>query len=135
MGSKNLFLLRGLPGCGKSTIARLIADNDKHPVFSVDDYFTGPGGHYEFRYNENHKAYEACEKNVKEAMLSCKPKIFVHNTFTHIWEMEPYFKMAKEEGYQIHVMTVENYHGSDNIHGINTDQIRKMADKYPIKLF
>lgn len=133
--SKHLFLLRGLPGCGKSTVAHLIADDNKNPVFSVDDYFTGPSGHYEFKYNENHKAYEMCEKNVLKAMTEGREKIFVHNTFTHLWEMEPYFKMASEAKYKVHVMTIENYHGSDNIHGISPEQIRKMAEKYPIKLF
>ncbi|EMP07134.1 AAA domain protein [Leptospira interrogans serovar Pyrogenes str. 200701872] len=37
---KSLILLRGLPGAGKSRLAKLLSENGKYPVFSVDDYFT-----------------------------------------------------------------------------------------------
>jgi predicted AAA+ superfamily ATPase len=36
---KALILLRGLPGAGKSTLAKLLSENGKYPVFSIDDYF------------------------------------------------------------------------------------------------
>ena len=61
-------------------------------------------------------------------------KIFVDNTFTLDWEMGPYFKLAQEYGYEIFVVTVENYHGGKNIHGISDDQLKKMAEKYKVKI-
>jgi predicted kinase len=131
----NLILLRGLPGSGKSTLAAELSEKGKYPVFSVDDYFTDENGTYSFNHLRNHLAYDACIANTKKAMINKTEKIFVDNTLTLDWEMEPYFKLATEYDYRIFVVTVENYHGQTNIHAIPKEQILKMAEKYKVKLF
>jgi predicted kinase len=130
----SLFLLRGLPGSGKSTLAQVLSEHGRYPVFSVDDFFTDELGNYDFRFQENHLAYKQCEELVLEAMRTGSKKIFVHNTFTMEWEMEPYFRMASECSYRIFVMTVENRHGGTNVHGIPDDQIIRMREKYKLYL-
>lgn len=132
---KELFLLRGLPGSGKSTIAGILSENGKYPAFSIDDYFTNPQtGEYLFIHTENHLAYAQCERNVNESMEQGHEKIFVHYTFTIDWELESYFKLAEKYGYRLHVLTVENHHQSGNIHQIPEEQIEKMRSKYKLKL-
>ncbi len=132
----SLVLLRGLVGAGKSTLAQLLSENGKYPVFSVDDYFTNAiTQEYSFDFSKNHLAYKYCENNTEEAMIKQNKKILVHNTFTIDWELEPYFKLAQKYQYQIFVVTVENYHQSGNIHQIPDDQILKMAQKYKVKLY
>ena len=131
----SLLLLRGLPGSGKSTLAQVLSENARYPVFSVDDYFTDPQtGQYVFEYDKNHLAYKQCETQTQHAMEQSLPKIIVDNTFTLDWEMEPYFKLASKFNYRIFVTTVENYHGSKNIHNISDEQIKKMAEKYKTRL-
>jgi predicted kinase len=132
---KALILVRGLPGSGKSTLATLLSEGGKYPVNSIDSYFTNKEGTYTFDFSQNHLAYKYCEQTTKENMRSGISKIFVDNTFTIDWEMEPYFKMASEYDYKLFVVTVENYHGSQNIHGISREQIEKMAAKYKVKLY
>jgi predicted kinase len=131
---RELILLRGLPGSGKTTLALVLSESGKYPVFSVDDYFTDEGGRYEFRFQENHLAYKQCEENVKVAMQQGSEKILVHNTFTQEWEMEPYFKLAAEHGYRAHVATVENRHHGTNVHEIPEDHIERMRSKFSVKL-
>jgi predicted kinase len=129
-----LIILRGLPGSGKTTLAEVLSEAGKYPVFSVDDYFTDENGHYEFRFQENHLAYKQCEEGVRTAMQQGAPKIILHNTFTMEWEMEPYFKLASEHDYRLHVLTVENRHGSRNMHDIPEEHIERMRAKYVVNL-
>ncbi len=133
---QDLIILRGLPGSGKSTLAKLLSEEGMYPVFCIDHYFTDiHSGIYEFKFSENHLAYKACESNTKKAMEQGHKKIIVENAFTLEWEMEPYFKLAAENQYRVHVLTVENRHQSKNIHKISEEQIRKMAEKYKVELY
>lgn len=132
----SLILLRGLPGAGKTTLARELSEEGKYPVCAIDDFFTNEiTGAYRFEFDKNHLAYKACEEKVRAAMQSGAAKIFVDNTFTLEWEMEPYFKLAREFAYTLHVVTVENRHGNTNVHQIAREQLEKMAAKYKIVLF
>jgi predicted kinase len=131
---RELILLRGLPGSGKTTLAGVLSEEGKYPLFSVDDYFTDENGHYDFRFQENHLAYKKCEECVMSAMQDGIAKIILHNTFTMEWEMAPYFKMAAEHGYRLHVVTVENRHGSKNTHDIPYEHVEKMRAKYSVSL-
>lgn len=131
---KTLILLRGLPGAGKTTLAHILSEDGTYPVFSIDSYFLNENGEYHFKFEDNYLAYKACETQTEKALMNSVPKIFVDNTFTLDWEIVPYFKLAKKYNYQIHVVTVENYHGSENVHGVSNEQLQKMAEKYRVKL-
>lgn len=132
----SLFLLRGLPGSGKSSLANELSEDGKYPVFSVDDYFTDIiTKNYNFEFDKNYLAYQQCVENTKKSMQVNCTKIFIHNTFTLEWELEPYFKLATEFNYKVFVVTVENRHGNKNVHSIDDEQLQKMASKYKVVLF
>ncbi|MES2515662.1 MAG: AAA family ATPase [Bacteroidota bacterium] len=132
---RSLILLRGLPGSGKSTLAHVLSENSMYPIFSVDDYFTDEvTGDYVFNFSNNHLAYKQCEQLTRDAMEQYIPKVIVHNTFTIDWELESYFNLASRFNYTLFVVTVENYHGKQNTHGVSDEQLQKMADKYKVKL-
>ena len=61
-------------------------------------------------------------------------EIAVSNTFTQEWEMEVYFKLAKQYGYTVFTVIVENRHGGVNQHGVPEDKIQIMKDRFEIKL-
>ncbi|MBX3164320.1 MAG: ATP-binding protein [Bacteroidetes bacterium] len=130
-----LILLRGLPGSGKSTLAKVLSENGKYPVLSIDDFFTNPTtGTYNFEFDKNHLAYKDCELKTGQFMQKQTEKIFVDNTFTLEWELEPYFKLAAEFNYQIFTLTVEHRHKGKNSHGVSDEQLAKMAEKYKVVL-
>jgi predicted kinase len=132
---KSIILLRGLPGSGKSTLAKVLSEHGKHPVTSIDSYFTNPEtGEYTFEFQNNHLAYKQCEEQTSGFAKQNAEKIIVDNTFTLSWEMEPYFKIAKENNYTLFVVTLENHHDGKNIHNVSDEQLQKMAEKYKVKL-
>lgn len=132
---KSIILLRGLPGSGKSTLAKVLSEKGKYPITSIDSYFTNPKtGEYKFEFQNNHLAYKQCEEQTASFAKQGTEKIIVDNTFTLDWEMEPYFKIAKENNYTLFVVTVEKHHDGNNIHDVSDDQLQKMAEKYKVKL-
>ena len=62
------------------------------------------------------------------------PEIVVSNTFTQEWEMEAYYKLAEQYGYKVFSIIVENRHGGVNQHGVPTDKLKQMADRFEVKL-
>lgn len=128
----DLYLVRGLPNSGKSTLAKTLA-----PVanFAADDYFDQKAKELGITYSEAferfrngiHIAHETCQNNVMTAMLDKVPAIAVANTFTTVKELTPYLKLASELGYKVHVLTVERYHNGDNGHNVPDEAIERMA--------
>lgn len=131
----NLILLRGLPGSGKTTLAQLLSENGKYPIFSVDEYFIDMNGNYNFEFDKNYLAYTNCESLTREALQNKAEKIIIHHTFTMEWELEPYFKLAKNFNCSIFIVTVENRHNGNNVHNVTNEQLQKMAEKYKVILF
>jgi predicted kinase len=126
--SKELFLLRGLPGSGKSTLAKSIGGQH----IEADMYFMNDGI-YEFDASKLKDAHNWCQNAVKVWMINNTEKIVVSNTFTQEWEMDYYFELAKEHGYIVYSLIVENRHGGVNSHNVPTETIEKMRNRFEIK--
>ncbi|HEX7412912.1 MAG TPA: AAA family ATPase [Bacteroidia bacterium] len=132
----SLILLRGLPGSGKTTLANLLSEEGKYPIHAIDAYFTdAQTSVYIFSFDKNHLAYKQCQEQTEQSIKQGFQKIFIDNTFTLDWEMEPYFKLAAQYECSIFVITVENRHGAKNTHQITDEQIQKMAAKYKVVLY
>lgn len=129
---KNLILIRGVSGSGKSTIAELFVS--KNEVCSADDFFINEAGEYKFDASKLKKAHEYCQTKCRLKMTSEKPIIVVANTFTREWEMEEYYNLAKEFKYRVHSIIVENRHDGKNIHGVPDEMIEAQKNRFEIKL-
>jgi predicted kinase len=134
----DLILLRGLPGSGKTTLAKVIlfhlGNDNTNDVISADDFFIDENGNYNFDSSKLKEAHNNCQVRCSERMRQNIAKIVVANTFTQEWEMEVYFEMAKRYGYRVHTVIVENRHESENVHGVSDKKVQQMKDRFEIKL-
>ena len=126
---KELYLLRGLPGSGKSTIAKSLAGCH----VEADMYFMNDG-RYEFDASKLSEAHNLCQNRAASYMHTNWPRVVVSNTFTQEWEMETYYELAKKYGYAVFSLVVENRHGGVNKHMVPDEIIEKMENRFTIKL-
>lgn len=133
-----LFLVRGLPGSGKSSFATHIWN--EYAVCEADKFFYDKEGNYNFDPTKLKQAHEWCRNEVETRMKDHQvneqfyPEIAVSNTFTQEWEMEEYFKLAEKYNYTVVSLIVENRHGGKNVHGVPDDKLEIMRDRFEIKL-
>ena len=126
---KELFLLRGLPGSGKSTLAKSLGgEHIEADMFFMKD------GEYKFDATMLKHAHNWCHDVVESWMEDSLERIVVSNTFTTEWEMEYYFRLAQTYGYRVYSLIVENRHGGVNEHGVPTDKLVQMQNRFSIKL-
>jgi predicted kinase len=135
-----LFIMRGLPGSGKSTAAEILADRgtffdetSHFVVATADDYFM-KDGEYKFDASKLGAAHKACQKKVEKAMIEGDWKIFVANTSTTEKELNDYYKLANKYGYMVVSMIVENRHDGKNEHGVPDIALNRMFERFNIKL-
>ena len=128
---KILYIVRGIPGSGKSTFAKTLGGQH----YEADMYFIDPTtGEYKFDGTKIKNAHAWCLDRVKTDMTVAREKIVVSNTFTQEWEIEPYFELAKEFGYKVFSIVVENRHDGINVHNVPEDKIEQMKNRFSIKL-
>lgn len=127
---KEIILFRGLPGSGKSSLAESLCE----VVISADQFFEDGKGNYNFDFAKLKDAHADCLLRTRGCMHLETSIIGVANTFTQEWEMKPYFDLAKEFGYRISTIVVENRHGSTNVHDVSNEALDRMESRFQIKL-
>jgi predicted ABC-type ATPase len=134
--TKDLILVRGIPGSGKSTLGEVILYTPNNPLkpLSADDYFMDKEGNYNFDPTKIREAHNDCQQRCANLMMNSVVRVVVSNTFTQEWEMEPYFEMARRYGYRVHTVIVENRHGGSNVHGVPEDKLEIMKNRFEVKL-
>ena len=131
---KTLYIVRGIPGSGKSTFAKSLGRTH----FEADMFFMKDGV-YKFDVSKIKEAHKWCQDSVNTAMIlnntsGLNETIVVSNTFTQEWEMKPYFEMADQYDYRVFSIVVENRHGGINEHGVPEDKIEQMKNRFEIVL-
>lgn len=117
-----LILVRGLPGSGKTTYARSLE------IFHVeaDMYFVSDGV-YRFDPRYLNIAHHWCQKTAIAAMRKGMD-VVVSNTFSQMWEMQPYVEAANVEHYDWQVVHCTGTFTS--IHKLPRDIVENMRNRW-----
>ncbi|XP_061439089.1 NEDD4-binding protein 2 isoform X2 [Rhineura floridana] len=133
-----LLLLRGVPGSGKSYLARaLLEDNPGGIILSTDDYFYQKNGQYQFNADCLAQAHEWNQKRAKEAFEKRITPIIIDNTNTQAWEMKPYVALSQEHKYKVIFREPDTWWKFKpkelerrNVHGVSKEKIKRMLERY-----
>ena len=137
---REIWLLRGLPGAGKSEFAQLLVDKltrgelhfDPPTRVSLDIHVGNNGGEFDPRKVAAWAAEDL--KAVEEAMNVYSPLIIVDNVFAAPWDMAEYRNLAKLYKYKCRSLVVENRHEGKSRHFIPPEMVSRMERRFKVKL-
>ena len=140
---KKMILMRGWSGCGKSYLARQIADEYNNEcaltalIHSTDNFFFNKLGKYEFDGKKLGSAHLWNQSEVRKSMEDGFKVVIVDNTNTMSWEASVYVSLAKEYSYEIEVCEPQaewkfniDECAKRNTHGVPRESIQKMMDRW-----
>ena len=129
---KVVFVLRAIPGSGKSTlVAGPAREKFGAVVCSADAFFTSSDGTYRFDPSRLPEAHGACLRDFLDAVMFGSPCVVVDNTSTSNIEAAPYEAVARAYGYRVFhiiVMTDPVVGASRNVHGVPAAAVARMSD-------
>jgi hypothetical protein len=130
---RNLFIIRGLPNRGKTTVGNIIAPNN---CYAADDYWYELMSKTGLSYREVWKpqllgeAHKQCQFNVELAMSLGARVIAVTNTNISSKYMLAYQQLAIDYDYKVFYLVVERAHTNDNGHLVPLEAISGMAARW-----
>ena len=132
--STTLYLVRGVPGCGKSTFAEQLRLSGLVTQFlEADKYFIDSEGKYIFDPSKLSEVHEWCQTRAK-MYLFAGDSVAVSNTSTTEKEVAVYQRIAELTGANFVSIIVENRNNTENIHNVPAEKIQQMKDRFSVKL-
>lgn len=134
----DLYIMRGIPGCGKSFRAKQLSERlGNAPVFSADNFF-GEGEEYRRRWTPQtaHLGHRDCESKVLAAMKANAPAVIVDNTNIALQGFRTYLDYATDLDYAVYfvypnspwwIETVEPYLKAKKPHEFDREKAEEIA--------
>lgn len=122
---QTLYIIRGIPGSGKSTYAQKALAGIS--CYEADQYFIRPDGKYDFNARLLKEAHQWC-KNEVEMEMDLGKDVVVANTFTRKWEMQAYIDLASKHNYNLKIIRCVGAY--KNVHGVPDDKVQEMFDRF-----
>jgi len=144
-----VFIMRGISGSGKSTVARqlkeawdstIAATNDEKVVslcecriISADDYFVGKDGVYSFNPNRLKEAHAWAKESFENCLENPHCAIIVDNTNTRRWEYNHYVVAAEAAGRPVKIIRMvadPDVAAARNAHGLTSEMVWKQFNRF-----
>jgi predicted kinase len=128
MSEGKVFILVGVSGSGKSTVARELGGVS----VSADHYFTDADGNYNFDPSKLSDAHAACLRQFLAHVQMRRAQVVVDNTNTTVAEIAPYAAIALAYGFELEILFVpcdpEVAHAR-NTHGVPLAGVQAQAKR------
>jgi len=124
-----VYILRGIPGSGKSTY---IKNNFPNAIIcSADLVRTDDNGVYHYSSKNIKDVHWECFTQFYNHLKNGVAEIAIDNTNIKAWEISPYIALAKLFGYDYEVITVErNPNDCKNVHGVSQDIVNRFYNRF-----
>lgn len=143
MRQKTVYILSGIPGCGKSRLARLL-DFGNSIIISADDYFiNSTTGEYKFDIKQIAVAHSTCMNKFIDSIYNDSiDTIIIDNTNIRHYEMVNYYFLAKMNNCIVNIRCFVADSVNDvkkcierNVHGVPAETILTMALNHEYQKF
>lgn len=139
--SKVLVILKGLPGSGKSYLARMLKQVYKDAVVCSADHYFMRSGKYQFNPEELTQAHESCQERAKQAAVSGVSVIAIDNTNIRSWNYKYYLGLSRDHHYTPLIMEPQTPWAKNtkelarkNNHGVKKEIIDQKLKTYEAAL-
>ncbi|KAK8736144.1 hypothetical protein OTU49_004843 [Cherax quadricarinatus] len=135
--SKVMLIMKGIPGSGKTFLAKKLSEVYEGAVVCSADSFFIHNGEYEFDRDQLKDAHEFCQQRASHAAQENSHVIIIDNTNVRNWEMKFYLDIAKRHRYIPLVLEPQTPWAMDpcelalrNSHGISEKIIAQKVHTY-----
>ena len=131
---KQLFLIRGLPGSGKTELARALVKRPTHQV-SANQFFYDQDGQFRYKPALVLESHADCLRRLETLMqpqeyIGSPSELAVSNVFAECKDMEPYVRLANAYDYRVTVLEVQNPLRNSTTHNVPEEYIRRYMDRW-----
>ena len=122
---KNLYIIRGIPGAGKTTLARTLA-----PLVIEPDMFRYTADmQYKFDSAMNAEVLRKVEDLAVYAVRRLKmPALAIAATHTRVEHIRKYIRLGLDNGYSVTVIECRGDYG--NVHGVPESVVARMRAEF-----
>lgn len=130
---KELVILRGLPGSGKSTFAHLLTTG-RNSVIIENDQHMYEDGVYIWKPSKMKGAIKETNEKLYRALKEGVELIVIANVNVRLADFNRYMEMGKEHGYKITSLVCENRANTKSKHGVDEETLCSMEENFQLKL-
>lgn len=125
---KQLIIIRGAQGSGKTTAAAVWASGDRNRWYETDQYWEDRNGHYDFDATRLAIAHDWCFDMVEAAMENPEvERVVVSNTFATVRSIEPFVRAANRMKIPVRVICMCGKH--KNTHDVPEEVVERTRQK------